>query len=170
LTIAGYQLRAYDFFDIAKTLTYGRSGVIVLPQKTLNHEPKTTNQQPMDDADDFFPEDADFAAPGGGGMGQQGAGDELNIELTEEEAEGTYTNLVMIAHSPEEFILDFIRVMPGVQKARVKSRIIVTPQHARRLLNALEENLERYERAHGEIEERTGPDEPFQFGGFSGEA
>ncbi|MDX1429203.1 MAG: DUF3467 domain-containing protein [Rhodothermales bacterium] len=95
---------------------------------------------------------------------------QLNIELSEEVAEGLYSNLVMIAHSPEEFILDFIRVMPGVPKARVKSRIIVTPQHARRLLNALAENIERYERSHGEIVERTPPGQPIQFGGPSGEA
>ena len=76
----------------------------------------------------------------------------------------------MIAHSPEEFILDFIRVMPGVPKARVKSRIIITPQHARRLAGALLDNIERYERTHGEIIERTPPGQPIQFGGPSGEA
>ncbi len=90
---------------------------------------------------------------------------QLNIELDEHTAEGVYSNLVMIAHSPEEFILDFIRIVPGVQKARVKSRIIVTPQHARRLLNALSENIDRYERAHGVIEERVPPGQQIQFGG-----
>ena len=94
----------------------------------------------------------------------------FNIELTEEVAEGVYSNLVMIAHSPEEFILDFIRVMPGVPKARVKSRIIVSPQHARRLLQALAENIERYERAYGEIEERTPPGQSIHFGAPGGEA
>ena len=94
----------------------------------------------------------------------------LNIELNEEMAEGTYANLVMIAHSPEEFILDFIRVMPGVPQARVKSRIIVTPQHARRFLRALADNIERYERSYGEIEERNLPGEVIQFGGPGGEA
>lgn len=89
----------------------------------------------------------------------------LNIKIEEDTAEGTYSNLVMISHSPEEFILDFIRVVPGVQQAKVKSRIIVSPQHARRLLNALEENIERYEKAHGEIDQRDGPDRPIQFGG-----
>jgi len=92
-------------------------------------------------------------------------GQSFNIELTEEVAEGVYSNLVMISHSPEEFILDFIRVMPGVPKARVKSRIIVTPQHAKRFLHALAENIERYEAAHGEIEERTPQGQPIQFGG-----
>lgn len=95
---------------------------------------------------------------------------QLNIELSEEVAEGVYSNLVMIAHSPEEFILDFIRVMPGVPKARVKSRIIVTPQHAKRLLRALSDNIDRYVRSHGEIVERTPPGQPIQFGGPSGEA
>lgn len=90
---------------------------------------------------------------------------QLNIELDEEIAEGTYSNLVMIAHSPEEFILDFIRVVPGVPKARVKSRIIVTPQHAKRLLRALAENIERYEQAHGPIEEQAQPHQQIQFGG-----
>jgi len=80
----------------------------------------------------------------------------LNIELTAETAEGIYANLVMIAHSPEEFILDFIRVMPGVPKARVKSRIIVTPAHAKRLLAALEDNIGKYEAAHGPIGEGGG--------------
>jgi len=100
---------------------------------------------------------------------------EMNIELTKEEAEGTYANLVMIAHSPEEFILDFIRVVPGVQKARVKSRIIVTPQHAKRLLRALKDNVERYEEAHGTIAEPNDNDDggsppPMNFGGFRGKA
>ncbi len=98
---------------------------------------------------------------------QQG---QLNIELTEEVAEGSYSNLVMIAHSPEEFILDFIRVMPGVPKARVKSRVIVSPQHAKRLLNALADNISRYERAYGEISEHTPPGQPIQFGMPGGEA
>jgi hypothetical protein len=93
----------------------------------------------------------------------------LNIELSEEVAEGIYSNLVMIAHSPEEFIFDFIRVMPGVPKARVKSRIIITPQHSKRLFNALRENIERYEAAYGPISEKSsGP--AFQYQGPGGEA
>lgn len=95
---------------------------------------------------------------------------QLNIELSEEIAEGEYANLVMIAHSPEEFILDFIRVVPGVRKARVKSRIIITPQHAKRLLRALADNIDRYERAHGGIDERISPDQTIHFGGSVGEA
>lgn len=80
-------------------------------------------------------------------------GPSLSIELSEEVAEGVYSNLVMISHSPEEFILDFIRVMPGVPKARVKSRIVVTPGHAKRLLAALADNIQRYEAQHGDIGE-----------------
>jgi len=95
----------------------------------------------------------------------------LNIELNEEVAEGEYANLVMIAHSPEEFILDFIRIVPGVRKARVKSRVIITPQHAKRLLRALKDNIERYERTYGLIDERLPPDQTIQFGpGNVGEA
>ena len=80
-------------------------------------------------------------------------GPSLQIELSDDVAEGVYTNLVMIAHNPEEFVLDFIRVLPGVPKARVKSRVVVTPGHARRLLAALADNIARYEAQHGEIAE-----------------
>ncbi len=88
-----------------------------------------------------------------------------SIELTEAVAEGEYSNLVMIAHSPEEFILDFIRIMPGIKSARVHSRIIVTPQHAKRFLRALSDNISRYEKAYGTIPERAVRDQPIQFGG-----
>ncbi len=77
----------------------------------------------------------------------------LNIEISEEMAEGVFANLVMIAHSPEEFIMDFIRTMPGLPKARVKGRMILTPQHAKRLLHTLADNVRRYEAAYGEIRE-----------------
>ncbi len=100
---------------------------------------------------------------------QQGD-NQLNIELDEKTAEGVYANLVMISHSPEEFILDFIRVMPGVPTARVKNRVIVTPHHARRLLRALRDNIEKYEAIHGEIEEREPPGQPVRFGGVAGQA
>ena len=70
---------------------------------------------------------------------------ELSIELSEETAEGIYSNLAIITHSNTEFVLDFIRVMPGVPKAKVKSRIILTPEHAARLLGALQDNLVRFE-------------------------
>jgi hypothetical protein len=99
------------------------------------------------------------------------AAPQLSIELTEDIAEGIYSNLVMIAHSPEEFILDFIRVMPGVPKARVKSRIIVTPPHVKRLLAALRDNISRYEAQYGPIEEPEGRGGPqFTFQPPSGEA
>ena len=95
---------------------------------------------------------------------------QLNIELTEEVAEGVYSNLVMLAHSSEEFIMDFIRVMPGVPKARVKSRVIVTPQHAKRLLKALADNISRYERSHGEIQESNTQGPAIHFAAPGGEA
>lgn len=95
---------------------------------------------------------------------------QLNIELDEKTAEGVYANLVMISHSPEEFILDFIRVMPGVPTARVKNRVIVTPHHARRFLRALHDNIEKYEAMHGEIEEREQPGQSIRFGGMAGQA
>lgn len=97
---------------------------------------------------------------------------QLNIELSEEVAEGVYANLAMIAHSNTEFVIDFIRLMPGIPKARVKSRVIVTPEHARRLLYALQENIERYEAAHGAIKstESSAPAFPMNFGGTVGQA
>ncbi|MFN1836079.1 DUF3467 domain-containing protein [Balneola sp. MJW-20] len=75
----------------------------------------------------------------------------MEIELKEEEAAGTYSNLVMITHSPSEFILDFISIMPGVPKAKVVKRMILTPDHAKRLAGALNENVQRYEEEHGTI-------------------
>ncbi|HMT77824.1 MAG TPA: DUF3467 domain-containing protein [Saprospiraceae bacterium] len=83
---------------------------------------------------------------------------QLNIELNEEVGEGIYSNLAIITHSHSEFVLDFIRVMPNMPKAKVKSRIILTPHHAKRLLNALNDNIGRYEQAHGviqDVEEQT---------------
>ncbi|MCA5006494.1 DUF3467 domain-containing protein [Sphingobacterium bovistauri] len=70
---------------------------------------------------------------------------ELSIELTEEVAEGIYSNLAIITHSTSEFVLDFVRVLPGVNKAKVKSRIILTPEHAFRLYGALQDNLKQFE-------------------------
>jgi hypothetical protein len=75
----------------------------------------------------------------------------LTIELTKEIGEGNYANLTVITHSTSEFILDFVRVMPGVEKAPVKSRIILTPEHAKRLLMSLNENISKYEQIFGEI-------------------
>jgi hypothetical protein len=96
---------------------------------------------------------------------------QLNIELSEEIAEGIYSNLAIITHSSSEFVLDFIRVMPGVPKAKVKSRIILTPEHAKRLLTALEDNLEKFEAIHGRIKIQQDPSGfPMNFGGTMGQA
>lgn len=84
-------------------------------------------------------------------MNDQSNEGQLKIELSDEIAEGTYANLAVMAHSTSEFIVDFIRVMPGVPKASVKSRIILAPEHAKRLLYALGDNIKRYERENGEI-------------------
>ncbi|AKD57503.1 DUF3467 domain-containing protein [Spirosoma radiotolerans] len=97
---------------------------------------------------------------------QQNPEGAIDVELSEEIAEGVYANLAMIAHSNSEFILDFIRLMPGVPKAKVKARIILTPEHAKRLLEALRENISRFEEAYGGINE---PNEfRFPTGGFGG--
>ncbi|MBR0073784.1 MAG: DUF3467 domain-containing protein [Bacteroidales bacterium] len=77
----------------------------------------------------------------------------INVELPADVADGIYSNLAMISHSPSEFVVDFIRIMPGLPKAKVKSRIILTPQHAKRLLSALAENIERYEAVYGSIKD-----------------
>lgn len=75
----------------------------------------------------------------------------INIELGEAEAEGIYSNLVLITHSPAEFVMDFTRVLPAKPKAKVYSRIIMAPQHAKMLLSALQDNIKRYENEFGEI-------------------
>jgi hypothetical protein len=95
----------------------------------------------------------------------------INIELSEDIAEGVYANLAMIAHSNSEFVLDFIRLMPGVPKAKVKSRIILTPEHAKRLLEALQENVNKFETAFGPIKQGGEiPKFPMNFGGTIGDA
>ncbi len=96
---------------------------------------------------------------------------QINIELSEEMAEGVYANLAMIAHSNTEFVIDFIRLMPGVPKAKVKSRVILTPEHAQRLLTALQDNIAKYEDNFGSIRETSEPMPfPMNFGGPMGEA
>ncbi len=89
---------------------------------------------------------------------------QINIELDEKVAEGTYSNLAIINHSVSEFVVDFVNIMPGVPKNKVKSRIILTPQHAKRLLKALGENITRFEKAHGEIKDYEQPPMPLNFG------
>lgn len=110
---------------------------------------------------------------------QQGNNDEankknqININLSEEVAQGIYSNLAVINHSSSEFILDYIRVMPGVPQANVKTRVIMTPEHAKRFLNALKDNIEKYEKVYGEIEVKKqgrGPDMPMNFGGPTAQA
>ncbi len=76
---------------------------------------------------------------------------QINIELPPEQAEGIYSNLALISHSPAEFVIDFTRILPGIPKSKVYARIIMTPQHAKSLLQALEENVKRYEEQYGEI-------------------
>jgi hypothetical protein len=97
---------------------------------------------------------------------------QLNIELNEDVAQGVYSNLAVITHSPAEFVVDFIRVMPGVPKAKVQSRIILTPQHAKRLMKALMDNVSKFEAQHGKIQDSVGPDHmmPMNFGGPQGQA
>ncbi|TBX65983.1 DUF3467 domain-containing protein [Flavobacterium silvisoli] len=92
---------------------------------------------------------------------QQG---QINIELDEKVAEGIYSNLAIINHSASEFVVDFVTLMPGVPKAKVKSRIVLTPQHAKRFLKALGENIHRYELTHGEIKDTEQPQVPLNFG------
>lgn len=89
---------------------------------------------------------------------------QLNIELPEDIAEGIYSNLAIISHSPQEFVVDFVRVLPGVPKAKVKSRILLTPEHAKRLMKALADNIKRYEQQFGSIEDREFPNVPMNFG------
>lgn len=93
---------------------------------------------------------------------------QLNIELSEEVAQGIYSNLAIITHSSSEFVLDFVRVMPGIPKANVKSRIILTPEHAKRLLMALQDNVKKFESQNGPIKVNMGADPhipPMGFGG-----
>ncbi len=99
-------------------------------------------------------------------MSEENKKEGLNIELGEEVAEGTYSNLAIINHSPSEFIVDFIQMMPGLPKAKVKSRVILTPQHAKRLMRALTDNISKYEDQFGEISD-IDPTQgiPLNFGG-----
>ena len=105
-------------------------------------------------------------------MAEETPKNQINIELSEEQAEGIYSNLAMITHSPSEFVVDFIKMMPGVPKAKVKSRIILTPVHAKRLLKALKDNISKYESLHGTIEVPEGPEgmPPINFGGPTAQA
>ena len=89
---------------------------------------------------------------------------QINIELDDKVAEGTYSNLAIINHSVSEFVVDFVSIMPGTPKSKVKSRIILTPQHAKRLTKALNDNVKRFKKAHGEIKDYDQPPVPLNFG------
>jgi len=95
---------------------------------------------------------------------------QLNIEISEEVADGIYSNLAIITHSNSEFVVDFVRVMPGVPKAKVRSRILLTPQHAKRLMRALADNVQKFEQVHGPIRESDMPEVPMNFGGPTAQA
>ena len=99
------------------------------------------------------------------------ANGQINIELNDEVAQGTYSNLAIITHSPAEFVVDFVRIMPGMPKAKVQSRIILTPEHAKRLMLALKDNLAKYEAVHGPIKNAdNGGAMPMPFGGPTAQA
>ncbi len=89
---------------------------------------------------------------------------QINIELDEKMAEGVYSNLAIINHSVSEFVVDFISMMPGAPKAKVKSRIVLTPQHAKKFLKALNDNVQRFEKAHGTIKDYEQTSVPINFG------
>src|SRR6267142_4537892 len=95
---------------------------------------------------------------------QQGTNNQLNIEISEEMAEGQYANLVIITHSHAEFVIDFVNVMPGTPKSKVKSRLILTPQHAKRFMKALTENVTRFEAGNGKIQDLEEVQLPMNFG------
>lgn len=99
---------------------------------------------------------------------------QINIELKEEVAQGVYSNLAIITHSSSEFVLDFVRIMPGIPKAEVKSRIILTPEHAKRLLLALKDNISKFEKSNGPIKDidggPAGAPIPMNFGGPTAQA
>ena len=95
---------------------------------------------------------------------------QLSIEISEAVAEGAYSNMAIISHSSSEFVVDFLRVLPNTPKAKVKSRVILTPEHAKRLMLALQSNLQKYEERYGTINEEADPRSavPFNFNTFNG--
>jgi len=98
---------------------------------------------------------------------------QINIELNEETGQGIYANLAVITHSSSEFVLDFVRIMPGLPKAKVQSRIILTPEHAKRLMTALQDNVKKFEAANGPIKvssNKPGNPIPMNFGGPTAQA
>ncbi len=95
---------------------------------------------------------------------------QLNIEISEEVSEGEYANLAIITHSHAEFVIDFVNVMPGTPKSKVKSRIILTPFHAKRFMKAMIDNVKKFEAANGTIQDMEQIEVPFTFGGPSAQA
>lgn len=95
---------------------------------------------------------------------------QLNIEISEEVAEGQYANLAIITHSHAEFVIDFVNVMPGTPKSKVKSRIVLTPQHAKRLMKALADNVQKFEAVNGTIKDLEEVQIPLHFGGPAAQA
>jgi hypothetical protein len=101
---------------------------------------------------------------------QQNVPNQLNIEISEEVAEGSYANLAIITHSHAEFVIDFVNIMPGTPKSKVKSRIILTPQHAKRFMKAITENIQKYEALNGTIKDLEEIQLPMNFGGPTAQA
>ena len=103
-------------------------------------------------------------------MSDQQEPSQINIEISEEMSEGQYANLVIITHSHAEFIIDFVNVMPGTPKSKVKSRIILTPFHAKRFMKAIVENVQKFEAVNGTVQDLEAVEIPFNFGGPAGQA
>ena len=103
-------------------------------------------------------------------MPEQQPEGQLNIEISEQVAEGEYANLAIITHSHAEFVIDFVNVMPGAPKSKVKSRIILTPFHAKRFMKAMNENVKKFEAANGTIQDMESVEIPFTFGGPTAQA
>jgi ribonuclease BN (tRNA processing enzyme) len=103
-------------------------------------------------------------------MQEQQNNNQLNIEISEEMADGSYANLAIITHSHAEFVIDFVSVMPNTPKSKVKSRVIFTPMHAKRFMKAMVENIQRYEAANGAIQDLEQIEIPMTFGGPTAQA
>jgi len=95
---------------------------------------------------------------------QNGKENKINIDLPEDVADGVYTNLALITHSTSEFVCDFVQIMPGMPKAKVRSRVIMTPENAKRLMNALQDNIRKYEENVGNINTGNSNLPPINFG------
>ena len=103
-------------------------------------------------------------------MSDQQVPSQINIEISEEVSEGEYANLAIITHSHAEFVIDFVNVMPGTPKSKVKSRIILTPFHAKRFMKAMIENVQKFEAVNGTVQDLEAVEIPFNFGGPAGMA